>query len=134
MKKYTLIIAIAAMVMAILPAGETFARKTNTRKTENQPTNNIVVKQYGSDDHFIYLQIQLQQNNDKPATFRIADDNGELLFVDRINTKNHTFIVKFRPEELELMELELTTADAVYRKKFAVQLKTISAAEIEEVK
>ena len=133
MKKYTFIIAIAAMVMAMLPAGETFARKANTRKTENQNAGNIVVRHYGSDDRFIYLQVQLQQNNDKPAVFRIADEMGELLFVDRINVKNHTVTVKFRPEELERIELELTTAEGVFRKKLAVQVKTFSSTVIEEV-
>jgi len=58
---------------------------------------------------------------------------GELLFVDRINVKNHTVTVKFRPEELERIELELTTAEGVFRKKLAVQVKTFSSTVIEEV-
>lgn len=133
MKKYTFIFAMAAIVMAIAPTTSTLAKKNNNAKNEVMRTSNISVKQYGSDDRYVYLQVSLVQNNEKSATFRITDNFGELLFTDRINTKNHTMMMKFKPEELDRIRMELITSEGVYRKEFAVEVKTFSSASLKEV-
>jgi phosphoglycerol transferase MdoB-like AlkP superfamily enzyme len=133
MKKFTFIFAMAAIVMAMAPTAATFAKKGNNTRNEVVRTGNISVKQYGSDDRYVYLQVSLAQNNEKPATFRITDNFGDLLFSDRIITKNHTMMVKFRPEELEKIHLELVTSEGVYRKELTVEVKTFSSAIVKEV-
>ncbi len=133
MKKYTFIFAMAAIVMAIAPTTSTLAKKNNNAKNEVIRTGNISVKQYGSDDRYVYLQVSLVQNNEKSAIFRITDNFGEVLFSDRINTKNHTMMVKFRPEELDQIRMELMTSEGVYRKEFAIEVKTFSSATVKEV-
>ena len=133
MKKFTFIIAMAAIVMAMAPTAATFAKKGNNTKHEIVRNGNITVKQFGSDDRFVYLQISLAQNADKFATFRITDAFGDLLFSDRISTKNHTMMVKFKPEELENIHLEFIASEGVYRKELTVEVKTFSSAVVKEV-
>lgn len=133
MKKFTFIFAMAAIVMAMAPTAATFAKKSNNTKNEIVRTGNISVKQFGSDDRYVYLQVSLVQNGEKSATFRITDNFGELLFSDRINTKNHTMMVKFKPEELENIHLELITTEGVYRKELTIEVKTFSSAIVKEV-
>jgi phosphoglycerol transferase MdoB-like AlkP superfamily enzyme len=133
MKKFTFIFAMAAVVMSMAPTASIFAKKSNNAKNEVLRTGNISVKQYGSDDRYVYMQVTLLQNDEKSAMFRITDHLGDLLFSDRINTKNHIFMVKFKPEELENIHLELVAAEGVYRKELTVEMKTFSSAIVKEV-
>ncbi|HSC55425.1 MAG TPA: hypothetical protein VLC98_17480 [Phnomibacter sp.] len=133
MKKLSFIIALAAIVLAMAPTATTFAKKNNSNKKEIVRAGNISVKHYGSDDQYVYLQVSLAQNADKAATFRITDNFGDVLFSDRIITKNHTLMVKFRPEELENLNMELITNEGVYRKELSVEVKTFSSAVVKEV-
>jgi hypothetical protein len=133
MKKFTFIFAMAAIVMAMAPTAATFAKKGNNTKNEIVRNGNITVKQFGSDDRYVYLQVSLMQNGEKAATFRITDNFGEVLFSDRISTKNHTMMVKFKPEELENIHFELITSEGVYRKELTVEVKTFSSAVVKEV-
>jgi len=133
MKKFTFIFAMAAIVMAMAPTAATFAKKSNNTKNEVVRTGNISVKQYGSDDHYVYLQVSLLQNSEKAATFRITDNFGNHPFLLSYQTKNHTMMVKFRPDELENIHLELITIEGVYRKELTIEVKTFSSAIVKEV-
>jgi hypothetical protein len=130
MKKHTFIIAAAAMVMALAPASNSFARE---KKKLDANTGNITVKYLESDDRYIYLQVNLLQQDEKPATFRVSDEFGELLYTDRIKSRNHIVTLKLTPGELEKISIELSTAEGTYRKKYALESKAEYTTGVKEV-
>lgn len=134
MKKITFIMAVAASVLAIAPINNTHAFAKNKASKEVKGDNsNIAVKHFAADDKFVYLQISLLQNLEKAATVRITDDMGELLHVERFNSKAHSMLVKVNPDELNRVQLELSTAEGVYRKTIKIETKTFSTTVVEEV-
>lgn len=129
MKKHTLLMAFATVILAFA-ANSANAR---TYKKLNTTSNNISVRHLESDDQYIYVQVNLLQNEEKPATLRVIDEYGSLLYTDRIKTRSHVVTLKFRPEDLEKLSIELATSEGLYVKRFAVEMTSTTSTGIKEI-
>ena len=136
MKKMTYLLSLALAVLTVAPGTQAhaFSGKKAGKEIKNHDANGAIsVKQFSSDEHFVYLQIQLQQAADKAAVVRITDDLGELLYSERFTARTHNMLVKVNPGEISSLALELTTANGTQRKNLKLEMKTFSAAVVEEV-
>lgn len=133
MKQFKFLMAVAITAITVLATNPAAAKNTKQASKRANATNTIDVKQYSSDHQYVYLQVQLQQSMNQPATLRISDELGELLFVDKFSTKQYNRLVKINPEELGKIDFTLTTADGSVSKKFKVALKTFSTVTLEEL-
>lgn len=133
MKKINFIVALAIAAFVAVPFSMLSAKNKPAKEVKSAQTNQIELRHFSSDANFIYLEVSLNQLSDKSATMRISDGFGELLYADRFNGKSVNRILKINPEELNTLQVELSTAEGTIRKKYSLGVKTFSAPVLEEI-
>jgi hypothetical protein len=130
MKKYTCSLVLAAAMLALAPTSQTLASKNRSNGMESA-AGSISVKQLPTYDGYVCLQVQL--NSGKAARFKVTDDSGELLYSNRVNAGGNTVVLKFSPDEVDMLKLVLSTEDGVAKKVFRVDRQSITTASVVEL-
>lgn len=134
MKKFTTAAFIIAAIIVATPATQVFANKgANKKEVATSNTSNIDVKYLGEKGEYTYLQIELTQQANTPATLRITDGLGESFFTEKVSGRTHTRIVKLLPNEVNSLEVIYSTAAGVSKKAFNISVSNFKSTAIEEV-
>ena len=137
MKKINFILALTVAAFVVAPFSTLTAKNKPAKEVKSAQAKQIELSHFSSDDNFVYLKVSFNQLSDKAATMRISDGFGELLYIDRFNSKSVQRILRFNAEELadeaNFLTVEFTTAEGTIRKKFSFGVKTFTTPVIEEV-
>ena len=134
MKKITLTAMMIALVISMAPATEVAARNHKKQSAIANTSSAIQMKHVGSDDEYVYLQIDVTQPENQSAVLEITDARGEKLYSERLNQATHTRLVKVDPSELSDIKLKLKTPGGIAEKTYTLNVSNLSVFSLDEVK
>jgi hypothetical protein len=126
---------IAMLVVGVLSFNTTalFAANENPVASDSGKPSSVTVSYIGTQDKFIYFQIELNQPSDDRSVFTISDKNGEQLFMESVNKKTHTRKIKVLQNEINNLEFAFATRGGIVKKSYSIDVEQTEKIVVKEV-
>jgi hypothetical protein len=86
----------------------------------------VELKYAGEDESYVLLELEVRRADAKLATLKILDGFGELLYSEKVTGTVVKRTIKVPPYELKNLEIKLTSRSEDFRKKFNLNVESVS--------
>jgi len=99
-----------------------------------QSTTDVKIRFVGAEEDLLIFEVQLTNLPTKGSDLVIMDENGNIIFEERIATVSHTCRYKIVRNNMELITFKISGKTFLFNQSFAISYKVEEKLEVKKVK